>query len=282
MIKTKMEETTNFTPSLGERFIHKRFIQGIKGENTNPVTRILLETYIKGLNSYNINRQWKDHENFTILMSAMEANRIDIVKYLFDEYGAKIDVNMQDKCGYTAIFYLGDIIKIKDENTEKYWREVSKKIIDKTENINHVGRDGMTAFMRLVTFTQLRSTIGNGFQNRSGMEMEIAMMLLEKGADINMRSNADINALDYACRMKYANYHVIEMLTNIGAHITYETINLAKRHKNVDYYTDSKKTNNRIIIDLLENKMRREYGGIINTLPQPIAEEIIECFFIAD
>lgn len=269
-------------PSFGERFIHEGFIRKIKGGNAHQVNRILLETYIKCLNSYNINRQWKNHENFTILMSAMEAKRIDIVKYLLDEYSDKIDVNTQDKCGYTAIFYLVDVVNIKDENTKKYWREVSKKIIDKTENINHIGRDGMTAFMRLMAFTKLRSTLDNGLQNRSDMEIEIAMMMLEKGANINMISNVGINALEYACRLKYANYHVIEMLINNGAHITHETIRLARIHENVIYYSDSKKKNNYNIIDLLVNTMRRQYGSVINELPLPIAEEIIEHFFITD
>lgn len=267
-----------------ESFTHKRFLASIKNSTRkNTVTNILLETYIKLLGNANINKQWADNGNFTILLSVMEASRCDLVKYLFDTFSDTIDVNVPDVCGYTAIFYLGDIVKIKDdEYTKTHWREISKLIIDKTENINHIGRDGMTALMRLMTFTKLRSMIVGGYQNQSNMEMEIAMMLLEKGANINMMSVLKKNALDYACGLKYANYQVIEMLIKEGANITQDTIQLAKRNQKITYYTDSGKTNNQIIIDLLTITMRRNYEEVINTLPQPIAEEIIEHFFITE
>ena len=142
-----------------------------------------VERYIKNKENLNVT----DSEYNTGLIYAIHKGYYDIVKILID---AGADINKQNKLGGTAL-------SVAAFNEDK---EILKLLIDNNINLNSkLKKDGHTP---LICASHENNT-------------DIVKILVEAGADVNIKDNDNMTALNYA--VYNDNYEIAEILVNKGA-----------------------------------------------------------------
>ena len=188
------------------------------GEGSIELVRILLE------NGANVNIQDND-DGHTALMTASRRGYINIARMLID---AGADLEIKDESGDTALMYattnshtetvrmlldVGADVNTIDEINQTVLFNVSSKfpdlyqlLIDRGINVNVQESDeGQTVLMSKIEF----------YQQGNNNQLQIIIMLLNAGADLNLRDRNGKTALMYA--NEKGNQEIIDLLLQHGA-----------------------------------------------------------------
>jgi ankyrin repeat protein len=180
-----------------------------------------LEELIKA--GANLNAQ--DHKGRTAMLAATHSNKPEIVKILID---AGADMNLQDDIHDNPFIYAGaqgrlEILKLlieaKADTTitnryggnalipaaEKGHVENVRALLSTTDvNINHINNLGWTALLEV-------AILGNG----GSKHQQIAQLLIEYGADVNIADRDGVTSLQHARRNGFK--EIARMLISAGA-----------------------------------------------------------------
>ncbi|MWC28142.1 ankyrin repeat domain-containing protein [Paenibacillus sp. MMS18-CY102] len=167
----------------------------------------------------------QDNRGRTAILAATHANKPDIVQILID---AGADINLQDNIKDNPFLYAGaegrlDILKLLIEAgadttitnryggsalipaAEKGHVENVKVLLTTTDvNIDHINNLGWTALLEV-------AILGNG----GTRHQQIAQLLIDHGADINIADREGVTSLQHARRNGFA--EIERILANAGA-----------------------------------------------------------------
>lgn len=203
-------------------------------------------TRVKGLLEKGVNVDEKDDEGLTALHYASSMGLDEIVQFLLEK-GA--NVNAEADNGYTAligaIYALNfDLVKYLVEKGANINRkqdgrdtplmsaaingcpEIVTYLIEKGADVNSKGLNGVTALMHAAyRYTGTRATIKEKVGKKRitiGLRfdhLEVAKILIRKGANVNIKDNKEKTALDYAfyIRVEEARDEMITLLREAGS-----------------------------------------------------------------
>jgi ankyrin repeat protein len=151
-----------------------------------------------------------EQESGTVLMSAALSGVPEIVEAVLAE---RPDVNTRDTRGRTALWYLNDGSRYRDEEHHADRARVVHLLAKAGMNLNSQDKDGNTALHEAYYEDIANALIEDGanvnIRNADGetpllsnFSAEVAKLLVAAGADVHARDHAGRNALDQALRLE--------------------------------------------------------------------------------
>ena len=156
-------------------------------------------------------REIRDEQDTgTVVMSAASSGVPEIVETILAE---RPDVNARDTRGRTALWYLNDGSRYRDEENHADRARIVHLLAKAGLNLNSQDKDGNTALHEAYYEDIAKALIEDGanvnIRNADGetpllsnFSAEVAKLLVAAGADIHARDHAGRNALDEALRLE--------------------------------------------------------------------------------
>jgi ankyrin repeat protein len=151
-----------------------------------------------------------EQQTGTVLMSAASSGVPEIVEVILAE---RPDVNARDSRGRTALWYIGDASRYRDQEHHADRPRVVHLLAKAGLNLNLQDNEGNTVLHGAYEEDLAKALIQEGanvnIRNADGetpllsnFSAEVAKMLVAAGADIHTRDHAGRNALDEALRLE--------------------------------------------------------------------------------